>query len=148
MNITKPQLKKLFVFATSQTHFLFNNEIYDQTDGVAMGSPLGRALANLFMGYHENKRLNSEENSTVLFYKRYVDDIFCLFKCETDAERFLTFLNRQHPNIKFTIEKEKNNQLPFLDILNDSSSNKLVTSVYRKPTYTGLLTNFNSLVRR
>ena len=40
----------------------------------------------------------------VLFYKRYVDDIFCLFKCETDAERFLTFLNRQHPNIKFTIE--------------------------------------------
>ena len=52
---------------TSQTHFLFYNEIYDQTDGVAMGSPLGRALANLFMGYHENKRLNSEENSTVLF---------------------------------------------------------------------------------
>ena len=47
MNITKPQLKKLFVFATSQTHFLFNNEIYDQTDGLAMGSPLGPALANL-----------------------------------------------------------------------------------------------------
>ena len=128
---------------TSQTHFLFNNEIYDQTDGVAMGSPLGRALANLFMGYHENKRLNSEENSTVLFYKRYVDDIFCLFKCETDADRFLTFLNRQHLNIKFTIAKEKN-QLLFLDILNDSSSDKFVTSVCRKPTYTGLLTNYNS----
>ena len=136
MNITKPQLKKPFVFDISQTYFLFNNEIYDQTDGVAMGSPLGPALANLFMGYHENKWLNSEESSTVLFYKRYVGDIFCLFKCETDADRFLTFLNRQHPNIKFTIEKEKNNQLPFLDILNDSSSNKLVTSVYRKPKYT------------
>ena len=39
MNITKPQLRKLFVFATSQTHFLFNNEVYDQTDGVAMESP-------------------------------------------------------------------------------------------------------------
>ena len=63
---------------------------------------------------------------------------------ETDANRFLTFLNRQHPNIKFTIEKEKNNQLPFLNILNDSSSNKFVTSVYRKSTYTGLLTNYNS----
>ena len=34
MNITKSQLKKLF--ATSQNHFLFNIEIYDQTDGVAM----------------------------------------------------------------------------------------------------------------
>ena len=54
MKITKPQLKKIFVLATSQTHFLFKNEIYDQTDG-AMGSPLGPALANLFMGYHKNK---------------------------------------------------------------------------------------------
>ena len=78
-----------------------------------MGSPLGPALANLFMGYRENKWLNSEESSTVLFYKRYVHHIFCLFKRETDADRFLTFLNRQHPNIKFPIEKEKNNQLPF-----------------------------------
>ena len=67
MNITKSQLKKVFAFATSQTHFLFNNEIYDQTDGVAMGSPLGSALANLFMDYHESKWLNSEESSTVLF---------------------------------------------------------------------------------
>ena len=41
-------------------------------------------------------------------------------------------------------KKKKNNQLPFLDILNNSSSNKLVTSVHRKPTYTVLLTNYNS----
>ena len=69
MSITKPTLKKLFVLATSQTHFLFNNEVYDQTDRVAMGSPLGLALANLFMGSHENKWLNFEESSTMLFYK-------------------------------------------------------------------------------
>ena len=81
------------------------------------------------MGFHETKWLHSEESSTVLFYKQYVDGIFCLFKSEADAERFLTFLNRQHPNIKFTIGKEKNNRFPFLDILNDSSSNKLVTSL-------------------
>ena len=43
------------------------NEIYDQTDGVAMGSPLGSALSNLFMDYHESKWLNSEESSAVLF---------------------------------------------------------------------------------
>ena len=144
MSITKPQLKKFFAFLTSQTHFLFINEIYDQTDRVAMESPVGPALANLFMGYHENKWLNSEESSTVLFYKRYLDYLFCLFKRETNTERFLTFLNGQHTNIKFTIEKEKNNQLPFLVILNDILSNKLVTSLSRKPTYTGLSTNYNS----
>ena len=36
VNIIKSQLKNLFVFATSRNHFLFNKEIYDQTDGVAM----------------------------------------------------------------------------------------------------------------
>ena len=49
--------------------------------------------------------------------------------------------------LNLQLKKEKNNQLPFLDILNAGSSNKLVTSVYRKPTYTaytGLLTNDNS----
>ena len=34
-----------------------------------MGSSVGSALANLFMDYLENKGLNSEESSTVLFYK-------------------------------------------------------------------------------
>ena len=29
---------KLFDFATSGTHFLFNGNYYDQVDGVAMGS--------------------------------------------------------------------------------------------------------------
>ena len=43
------------------------------------------------MGYHKNKWLNSEESSTVLFYKLYVDDIFCLFKSEIDAEHFFDF---------------------------------------------------------
>ena len=130
-NISKPQLKKLFVFATSQAHFLVNNKIYDQTDRVAIGSPLGPTLANFFTGYHVSKWLNFEESSTVLFSKRYADYIFCLFRSETDTEHFLTFLNEQNCHINFTIEKEKYNQHPFLDILNYSSSNKLVTSVYR-----------------
>ena len=109
-----------------------------------MKTPLGPAFAHFFMGYHESKQPNSEGNCIVLFYRQYADDIFCLFKSETDAQHFLTFLNGQHYNIKFSIEKQKNNQLPFLDILDDSSSNKLVTSVYRKPTYTGFLTTYNS----
>ena len=47
LNITKKELKKLFLFATSHTHFLFNDKFYNQTDGVAMGSPLAPVLANI-----------------------------------------------------------------------------------------------------
>ena len=42
-----------------------------------MGSPLAPALANMFMGYHEDKWLQSKVGKNIKFYKRYVDDIFC-----------------------------------------------------------------------
>ena len=58
LNITRKELKKLFFFATSKTHFIFNSKFYNQIDGVAMGSPLTLVLANIFMGFHESKWLN------------------------------------------------------------------------------------------
>ena len=58
LNITRKELKKLFFLATSKTHFMFNSKFYNQIDGVATGSPLAPALANIFMGFHESKCLN------------------------------------------------------------------------------------------
>ena len=43
--------KKLFLFVTSQTYFLFNGKYYNQIDGVAMGSPFTPVLAIFFMGF-------------------------------------------------------------------------------------------------
>ncbi|WP_317582632.1 hypothetical protein, partial [Streptococcus pyogenes] len=48
-------------------------------------------------------------------------------------------------NIKFSCETEINSTLPFLDVLIDRS-NGFSTSVYRKPTFTGLFTNFDSFI--
>ena len=118
--------------------------MYDQVDGVAMGSPLGPALANLFMGFHEKEWLNSEEGSKIRHYRRYVDDIFCMVDNEVDAQNFLTFLNSQHSSIKFTMEKEVNKILPFLDVKCEIEGEHFVTKVYHKGTYTGLLMNFFS----
>ena len=58
LNITKKEFKKLFLSATSQTHFIFNSKFYNQIDGVAMGSLLAPVLANIFMGFYESKWLN------------------------------------------------------------------------------------------
>ena len=55
LNITRIELKKLFLFATSQTHLMFNSKFYNQIDGVAMSSPFGPVLANILMGFHESK---------------------------------------------------------------------------------------------
>ena len=51
LNITKKELKKPFLLATSKTHFIFNSKFYNQIDGVATGSPLAPVLANFFLGF-------------------------------------------------------------------------------------------------
>ena len=145
IKITKPELVKLFKFATSETHFLFDNKFYDQIDGVAMGSPLGPVLANLFMSYHEKQWIEEYKYSNITFYRRHVDDIFCLVENEFVAKDFLTYLNNKHPNIKFTMEIEKDKMIPFLDVLITSpEEGNFLTSVFRKSTFTGLLLNFTS----
>ena len=135
VKFTRKELQKLFKIATSETHFIFNNEIYDQIDGVSMGSPLAPILANLFMGYHENDWLEKTQVAKPIFYKIYVDEIFAVFEPELDAETFHTYLNTKHKNIKFTYENQIENKFPILDILISNNEN-LQTSVFRKKTYT------------
>ena len=48
------------------------------------------------------------------FYLRYVDDILGVFDNEQDSLNFLDFLNKRHPNIKFTIKKQINHFIAFL----------------------------------
>ena len=117
LNITIKELKKLFLLATSQTHFFFYSKFYNQIDGVAMGSLLAPVLANIFMGFHESKWLNEYNLNKPKFYLRYVDDILAAFDNEQDSLNFLIFLNNRHPNIKFTIEKPINHSIAFLDAL-------------------------------
>ena len=80
--ITKKELKKLFLFATWQTHFIFNSKFYNQIDGVAMGSPLTPVLGNIFMGFSESKWLNEYNLNKPKFYLKYVDDILAAFDKE------------------------------------------------------------------
>ncbi len=58
------------------------------------------------------------------------------------------FLNEKHPNIKFTIEHEVKNRLPFLDTCVIRTVNGYKTTVYRKKTFNGVYLNWNSLTAR
>ena len=44
---------KLLNLAVKNCHFIFNGKFYDEVDGVAMGSPFGPLLANIFLSFHE-----------------------------------------------------------------------------------------------
>ena len=126
---------------------MFNNKLYKQIDGLAMGSPIAPTLANIFLNFHEINWLNNCPNDIKpVLYRRYMDDTFLLFREESHIQTFLNYLNGQHINIKFTCETEVDNQISFLDVRIHKANNKFNTELYRKPTYTGQTTNFQSFI--
>ena len=107
-----------------------------------MASPFSPVLANLFMGHHEKLWLENWQGSEVLFYRRYVDDTFCLFLSENDALLFFNYITFRHHNIRFTKEKEIDHKIPFLDVLINSDTRFPVTSVYRQKLTNYILTSY------
>ena len=134
--------------ATSETHFTFDKKMYVQHNGVAMGAPLAPVMADIFMAHLETTLMDELTSIGVCEWHRYVDDTFVLVQPGTEVADLLTVLNRFHPSIKFTYELEANGSLPFLDVRVTRSPERhtFETTIYRKPTFTGLMINWNSFV--
>ena len=112
-----------------------------------MGSPLGPTLANAFLCHYEKLWHDScpPEFKTVV-YRRYVDDIFVLFKSKDHLLLFAKYMSTRHKNLKFTFDFEQNNSFSFLDVKITRGSNGFFTSVFRKVTFSGVFTNFDSFI--
>ena len=100
-------MKKLLNLCTKNVHFSFNNEIYIQIDGVAMGSPLGLVIVNIFMVKLATTLVPKSEDH-VQKWRRFIDDTFAYVKF-VSVEYVLSVLNSFHKNMKFTYEEEQNN---------------------------------------
>ena len=72
----------------------------------------------------EEKWVMKNTNQPTIWF-RYVDDTFTLFKNKNDALSSLRYLNGRHNNIKFTIEFQQNDEIPFLDIPRIRSNQKM-----------------------
>ena len=138
--------RELKLIATRGVEFSFNYQMYKQLDGVAMGNPLGPALANIFIGFHESRIFDNTAKPGV--YVRYVDDSFVIFGSELDCDHVQEKLNLLHPALKFTTEKEQSNSLHFLDVVVEKEGTRFLTSIYRKPTFTGRYIRWNSFSRK
>ena len=77
-------------------------------------------------------------------WRRYVDDTFVIIQ-KKFLNIFFDHINNLEPSMKFTMEIENDNQLPFLDTLTQRSKNgELSSSIFRKPTHTDRYLNFRS----
>jgi hypothetical protein len=75
----------------------------------------------------------------------YVNDTFVVWPHgPARLQQLFDHINSVRPTIKFTIEVETNNTLPFLDVLVMKLGPELITKVYRKPTHTSRYLHFKS----
>ena len=112
-----------------------------------MGSPLDPTLTNVFLSHYEKEWLdNCPSHFKPIVYRRYVDDIFVLFSSKEHLQPFVDYMNKQHRCIEFTSETEQNNIFSALDINITHKNNQLKTPVYRKPTFNGIFTQYESYI--
>ena len=133
----------LLSFCPKTTQFAYNGNYFQQVFGTAMGSPVSAVIANMVMGDVEQRALATSPVKP-FFWKRYVDDVISAVS-GNEAERLLSHLNSVEPSIQFTLEREKDRHLPFLDLnVSRGIQGNLETRVYRKPTRTDKYLAFDS----
>ena len=138
--LSKRSLRKLIIDTCTKTVFSCNNKLYEQIDGVSMGSSLGPVLANIIMTELESLIITPLIDSGIIeFYCRYVDDTLLIIKPE-NIDFVHHSLNSFDTNLQFTVDTFENETPHFLDLQIAPDG----LSIFRKVTNTGLYTDFDS----
>ena len=133
----KRHFNQLLMLSVKSSFSFFNGVYYKQIDQ--------QILANIFLTYCEDSWLdNFPTQFRPRYYRSYVDDVFLMYERKHHVKKFLRYMNSRHPNIQFTCEGESNNKTSFLDVFIKRMNNKLVTSLYRKKTCSGIYMNYNN----
>ena len=146
--IPKHHLEQLFDFVLKENVFSFNDKVFKQIQGTAMGTKMAPSYANIFMHEIEQGFLQTQTIKP-LVWKRYIDDIFVIWTAnQTQLDDFLLKLNQYHHTIKFTSETSQTS-VNFLDMTiykghNFTQTNKLDYKTYFKPTNTFQYLHFKS----
>ena len=75
--LTTQQSLELMEFCLYSTYLLFQGSYYEQLKDVAMGSPVGPIVANLYMEFFKDKALRTSQNSPRL-WKKVLNNTFAI----------------------------------------------------------------------
>ena len=145
----KPEdISKLLEISVETYFKTLDGQIYFQRDGLPIGKSISKPMAGIYMHWFEKNYVFNEDSrfkDNIVFWKRQMDDVFFVWRGKKDdLELFVWLLNGIESRVQFTMEIEKENFLPFLDIGITKCGGKLLTKVYRKPTHTQQYIHWNS----
>ena len=107
-----------------------------------MGSPVSPVIANIYMEHFEPLAIFTSL-TLIKWWFRYVDDVHSAIR-KDQVNKPEEHLNSIDPHIKFTIELQGSDGLPFLGTLTKPIPNSIESTVYRKPTHTDRYLDYNS----
>lgn len=76
--LTPEQIAEILNFVPRSTCFQYNEPIYEQLDGIAMGSPVSAVRASLYMREFEGQAIPTAPHKPEI-WKWYIDDTFTNF---------------------------------------------------------------------
>jgi hypothetical protein len=127
-------IAQMIRFVMQNNYFSFQNQMYQQMDGLAMGTASAPVLANIYAGYYErHERIPFKKG--VLKYMRYIDDVLMIFQgTEKELTDFLAEYKLGPLSVNWAYSKTK---IEFLDIeimrMRDPFGTHLVTRLFKKP---------------
>lgn len=129
-------------FLFDNSFLQYNNQIYKQIVGCAMGSNSSPSFADVVMT-NLLKRFIRAIDFPLPYLQKFVDDIDTAIP-EDKIDNCLEILNSLENKIKFTFEVETNGTLPFLDMLLVRKDNRILIDLYKKPISSNRVLNFKS----
>ena len=94
LNLQKDQVAQLLTMASTDQLFQFDGQLYEQCEGVAMGSPLVLCWQNEFMCHLEDGL--SDNDLIPPFYRWYVDNTLAIMPGLDVTESLLDAFNELH----------------------------------------------------
>ena len=129
-------------------YFTFNGQLFRQTQGIAMGTPLAPTLANLYLAYFEHKHIvcSSLWHKEIRLFTRYIDDLFVVWRPSVRKFRLNEFLARlrRQPGIVWEPEAYHKSSANFLDLSISLEKGKLHTKTFQKKLNLYLYMPFSS----
>jgi hypothetical protein len=115
--------------------FSFASTFWLQLTGTAMGTPAACSYATISYGQHENSQVLPKFRHHLLYYKRYIDDIFGIWlPSNTDEDAsWINFKNELNnwSGLHWKVE-ELSTQTVFLDLNITLTNSRIHTSTYQK----------------
>jgi len=107
-----------------QNYFTFQEQIFQPTQGVALGSLISGFESEIFLQHEEIHLKHILDSKKIAYYARYVDDILIIYdSAQTNKKDIDTYINRIHKFLEIL------NSFPFPSLCHEMHPMALTMSV-------------------